>query len=115
LLRGGNPSPFEPTFGSIAEIQLQIAVGGTLLFVGLLMFLLVMAGTWFAQRETTQLNVNGFLPEPLSGVENSPRILDNLTLWTIIAILLILLAYGLPLLSMLSNGVLTPGSSPVPV
>jgi cytochrome c oxidase subunit 1 len=100
--------------GSIGEMQIQIAIGGTLLFVGAAMFLFVMAETWLAHRGGT-LSVNSTIPEPLSGPEHSPRVLDNYKLWTAIALVLIVIAYGPPLASMLADGVFAPGSPPIPV
>jgi cytochrome c oxidase subunit 1 len=105
---------FEAVVGSIGEMRLQIAVGGTLLFLGLVLFLVVMVGTWLA-RPGGQLRVNGSIPDPLSGPENSPRVLDNYRLWFLVAALLVAIAYGLPLYSMVADGVLAPGSPPIPV
>ncbi|WP_276270791.1 b(o/a)3-type cytochrome-c oxidase subunit 1 [Haloarcula litorea] len=105
---------FRAVGGSVAEMRLQIAVGGLLLFVGAAMFLWVMAATWLAHRGG-QLSVNSDIPEPLSGPEHSPRVLDNYRLWTAIALLLIVIAYGPPLLGMIQNGLFAPGSPPIPV
>lgn len=95
-------------------MRIQIAIGGTLLFVGAAMFLFVMAETWLAHRGGT-LSVNGVIPEPLSGAEHSPRVLDNYKLWTAIALVLIVIAYGPPLASMVADGITAPGSPPIPV
>jgi cytochrome c oxidase subunit 1 len=105
---------FEGVVGGMSEMRLQIAIGGTLLFVGLVLFLIVIAGTWLGDG-TERLRVNGHIPDPLSGPEHSPWILDNLKLWTAVALALIVLAYGLPLWTMVGDGLLAPGSSPVPV
>jgi len=107
---------FQGVAGTVGEMRLQIAIGGTLLFVGAAMFLIVMADTWIAQRGGT-LSVNGHLPDPLSGPEHSPRILDNYKLWTAIALVLIVIAYGPPLASMVGDaqGLFGPGSPPIPV
>ncbi|MFB6072123.1 MAG: b(o/a)3-type cytochrome-c oxidase subunit 1 [Halobacterium sp.] len=115
LFRGAGAAPFDPVLGSIAEIQLQIAVGGVLLFTSLVMFLVVITGTWLSRAGAAPLRVNGSLPAPLSGPADSPRVLDNLKLWTAIAVVLVVLAYGLPLWGMLENGVLSPGSPAVPM
>ena len=79
--------------------RLQIAIGSTLLF------LVVMFGTWLGKSGAA----------PLSGPEGSPRVLDNLKVWTAIAVVLVALAYGLPIWSIVSDGLLTPGSPPIPV
>jgi cytochrome c oxidase subunit 1 len=106
---------FQGVVGGISEMRLQIAIGGTVLFLGLLLFLVVIFGTWLSGDGNDILRVNGSIPEPLSGPEHSPRILDNLKLWTAIAVVLIALAYGLPLWAMLGDGLLAPGSPPIPV
>jgi cytochrome c oxidase subunit 1 len=105
---------FDTVLGSYGEMRVQIAIGGTLLFVSLVMFLVVMAGTLMG-RKGGQLDVNGAIPDPLSGAKNSPRVLDNLKLWLLIAIALVVVTYGLPLFEMLSDGILTPGAPAAPV
>ncbi|QGN06972.1 b(o/a)3-type cytochrome-c oxidase subunit 1 [Halorhabdus sp. CBA1104] len=106
---------FPEVLGGMGEMQLQIALGSVLLLLGLGLFLVVMTGTWLAERGRGTLSVNSHLPAPLSGPEHSPRVLDNLRLWTAIAIVLILIAYGPPLASMIGDGILNPGSPGFPV
>jgi cytochrome c oxidase subunit 1 len=105
---------FEGVAGTVGEMRLQIAIGGFLLFVGAALFLVVMAETFLAHRGGT-LSVNSTIPDPLSGPEHSPRILDNYKLWTAIALVLIVIAYGPPLASMVADGITMPGSPPIPV
>jgi cytochrome c oxidase subunit 1 len=105
---------FGALVGGMAEMRLQIALGGVLLFVGMYMFLGVMVATWLGHRGH-ELSVNGHIPEPLSGPEHSPKILDNVRLWVGIAVLLVVLAYALPLWGLIQNGLLQPGTPPVPV
>jgi cytochrome c oxidase subunit 1 len=105
---------FENVIGGIAEMRLQIAVGGVILFVALLMFLAVVVATWFGER-SQKLEVNSELPPALSGPENSPVVLDDLRVWALIAIVLVAIAYGPPLWSMVADGLLAPGSPPIPV
>jgi cytochrome c oxidase subunit 1 len=102
---------YNSVVGGIAEIQTQIALGGVLLFVGLLLFLAVMVGTWLVGRRDGSLSVNGNIPPALSGPEAGPRVLDNFRLWTAIAVVLVILTYAFPLWSMVANG--TPGSGPI--
>jgi len=102
---------FEGVVGTITEMRHQIGAGGILLFVSLLLFLTVLGVTWCSRREGG-VAVDPTLPRPLSGPEHSPRLLDNMWLWTIVAILLILVMYGLPLYSLLSDGILFPGLPP---
>jgi cytochrome c oxidase subunit 1 len=106
---------FSGVVGGITEMRIQIAVGGTLLFVSLLLFLVVMAGTWMAERGRGQLTVNGVIPPALSGPEHSPTILDNYRVWVAIAIGLIVIAYGPPMFDIVSDGLLAPGSPAFPV
>jgi cytochrome c oxidase subunit 1 len=105
---------YESAFGSISGIRVQIAVGSVLLFVALLMFLAVMWDTYMNTRGG-DIGVSGEIPPALSGPEHSPKVLDNLWLWTAIAVVLVVLAYGLPLSAMLQDGVLSPGSPGFPV
>jgi cytochrome c oxidase subunit 1 len=105
---------YEGVVGSIGEMRLQIAIGGTLLTISLALFLYVVVTTWLSSR-SQQLRVNGSLPEPLSPAENGPRILDNLKLWVVIAVLLVALAYGFPIYSMVADGALNPGIPAVPM
>jgi cytochrome c oxidase subunit 1 len=95
-------------------MRLQIAVGGVLLFVAMYMFLGVMVATWLGHRGHT-LSVDSVIPEPLSGPEGSPAVLDNLRLWVGIAVVLIVIAYTLPLLGLVGDGLLQPGAPPVGV
>jgi cytochrome c oxidase subunit 1 len=106
---------FQGVVGGVSEMRLQIAIGGVFLFLGLMLFLLVIFATWLGGSRTAPLRVNGTIPAPLSGPEHSPKILDNLKLWTAIAVVLIVLAYGLPLSAMLADGLFAPGSPPIPV
>jgi cytochrome c oxidase subunit 1 len=115
MFQDAGAAPFDAAVGGIAEMRLQIAVGGTLLFVALAMFLVVMVGTWLARPGVAPLSVNSHIPAPLSGVAGSPRVLDNLKIWTAIAAVLILIAYGFPLWDLASDGLLTPGMPPIPV
>jgi cytochrome c oxidase subunit 1 len=105
---------FENVIGGIAEMRLQIAIGGTILFIALLMFLAVVVATWVGER-STKLEVNSELPKPLSGPEHSPVVLDDLRIWALIAIVLVVIAYGPPLWSMVADGLFAPGSPPIPV
>ncbi|MFB6137448.1 MAG: b(o/a)3-type cytochrome-c oxidase subunit 1 [Halobacteriaceae archaeon] len=105
---------FAGAVGGIGEIRLQIAAGGVILFVALAMFLAVVARTWVG-RAGGQLAVNGEIPDALTDPADSPRVLDNLRLWTGVALLLVILAYVVPIASMLADGVAVPGSAPIPM
>ncbi|MCU4743712.1 b(o/a)3-type cytochrome-c oxidase subunit 1 [Halobacteria archaeon AArc-m2/3/4] len=105
---------FQAAVGSVAELDAQVAIGGTLLFVSAVLFLWNMLITSFNRpTETLPSNV---IPEPLSGSDDSPAVLDNLKLWTLIAIVLVVLAYSLPLASIVDRGGLFgPGGDAFPV
>jgi cytochrome c oxidase subunit 1 len=105
---------FQGVVGTVSEMRLQIAIGGVLLFASLVLFLVVMAGTWVAPRGG-QLRVSGEMPTPLSTAEESPAVLDNFRLWFLIAVVLVVLAYAIPLAGMVLDGVFFPGSPPVPM
>ena len=93
---------FDSALGAISELHFQIALGGVLLTVSLLMFIAHVALTWFdvANRPTPEPEV---LPPALSGPEHAPAVLENLRVWTGIAIVLILLTYTLPIASIVSS------------
>jgi cytochrome c oxidase subunit 1 len=105
---------YDPPFGTVAEMQWQVAIGSVLLFVSLVMFLTVVVANW-GRAENTEANIDDTIPEPLSGPEHSPKILDNMKLWIGIAIVLVLLAYTLPLADMVMDGLFYPGAPPSPV
>ena len=105
---------FEGIVGGIGEMRLQIALGGTLLFVSLCLFLWVIGATWLGPRGG-QLSVDGVIPPALSGPEAGPRVLDDIRLWMVIAVVLVLLTYALPLWGLAADGLLSPGSPPIPV
>jgi|GEM_PF-5077201 cytochrome c oxidase subunit 1 len=106
---------FAPVLGSMSEMRLQIAIGGSLLTLGALMFVFVMVGTWLAERGRGRLRVDSHLPEPISGASDSPRVLDNVKLWFLIAVVLVAIAYGFPIYSMVADGVFSPAAPPFPV
>ncbi|WP_247728267.1 b(o/a)3-type cytochrome-c oxidase subunit 1 [Halovivax limisalsi] len=105
---------YDVGIGSVAELDAQIALGGTLLFISGALFLALMALTAF--NADSEPLVDGEIPPPLSGPGDSPAILDNLGLWAGIAIVLLVLAYALPLASIVrSGGLFDTGIDPYPV
>ncbi|ELY48258.1 b(o/a)3-type cytochrome-c oxidase subunit 1 [Natronorubrum sulfidifaciens] len=105
---------FETAVGSVGELDAQIALGGVLLTLSLVLFFANIIGTAFGSRSDT-LPDNGYA-EALSGSDDAPRVLDNLKLWTAIAIVLVIFAYSLPLLSIVDRGGLFgPDIPPLPV
>ncbi len=105
---------YDPPFGTVSEMQWQVAVGGTILFISLLFFLVVVVASWYGGEDVDK-PVDDTLPPPLSGPEHSPKILDNMKLWIGIAVLLVVLAYTLPLADMVMDGLFSPGAPPSPV
>jgi cytochrome c oxidase subunit 1 len=104
---------YEAPFGTMAEMKWQIAIGGVILFVSLVMFFVVIVASWRNGEKSG--NIDDYLPPALSGPEQSPKILDNMKLWMGIAILLCILAYTLPLAEMVMDGLFYPGAPPSPV
>jgi len=104
---------YDPPFGTVEEMQWQIALGGVVLFVSLVFFLVVIVASW--RGGAVSDTIDDTIPAPLSGAEQSPKILDNMKLWVGIAIVLVLLAYTLPLADMVMDGLFSPGAPPTPV
>ena len=105
---------FETAVGSVSELDAQIALGGVLLTLSLVLFFANIIGTAFGSR-SDNLPDNGYA-EALSGSDDAPRVLDNLKLWTAIAVVLVIIAYSLPLMSIVDRGGLYgPDITPLPV
>jgi cytochrome c oxidase subunit 1 len=104
---------YDPPFGTVAEMDWQTAIGGVILFVSLVMFLTVVGASWRQGDESAA--IDDTIPEPLSGPEHTPKILDNMKLWVAIAVVLVILAYSLPLADMVMDGLFSPGAPPSPV
>ncbi|GGL66905.1 cbb3-type cytochrome c oxidase subunit I [Halocalculus aciditolerans] len=98
----------------LGETHLQLVGGAALLFVSLCCFLVVVLQTWRGERGAMPLAVNGHVPEPLSGADAGPGILDDFRLWFAIAVLLVVIAYGIPIAQMIQHGLFAPGSAPIP-
>jgi len=105
---------YEAAFGTVAEMKWQIAIGGVILFVSLVMFLAVIVRSWIGGERVAK-PVDDYIPPPLSGPEHSPAILDNMKLWVGLAIILVIFAYTFPLAEMVMDGLFTPGAPPSPV
>jgi cytochrome c oxidase subunit 1 len=104
---------YEVAVGSMSELNMQVVVGGTLLFISTILFLAVVVMTVLGDK-VDGLPENGYA-DTLSGPEDSPLVLDNLKLWTAIAVMLVILAYALPLAAIISrNGLFGPIETPSP-
>ena len=100
-------------FGGFEELNIQIAIGGTLLFVSTILFLGNLALT---MGNPTVSGLAEPLPSPVSGAEDAPKVLDNLRLWVGIALTLVVLAYALPIAAIINRGgLLGPGVGTYPV
>ncbi|WP_424019937.1 b(o/a)3-type cytochrome-c oxidase subunit 1 [Halorientalis pallida] len=97
---------FETVAGSVGSLRLQLAFGGVLLFVSALLFLMNVGLT--AMNNEPARGLDSALPPALSGPEQSPTVLDNLKLWALIAVVLVILAYSLPLYSIVQGAGLYP-------
>ena len=104
---------FSAAFGSVGELRIQIALGGLLLFASVVLFLFNMLLS--AIEDPIENPVDDSLVSPLSGADGSPVVLDNLRLWTGIAVVLVILAYTLPLASIVSDAGLLGDSPAFPV
>ncbi len=106
---------FEFAGRSMAEIDSLIVLGGTLLFVSIVLFLANVIMTMLADVDLTALPRNAYA-ETLSGPEDGPLVLDNLKLWVALAVTLVVIAYSLPLAAIIDRGGLFgPGGSPSPM
>ncbi|HTT67841.1 MAG TPA: b(o/a)3-type cytochrome-c oxidase subunit 1 [Gemmatimonadales bacterium] len=76
------------------------AVGGVLLFTSAAFFVMVMLGTWLAGRRAEQPEVE--FAEPLGATPTRVPLLDRLGLWTVVAVVLVLLAYAYPIWHLIS-------------
>ncbi len=94
---------FDTALGAVSELHLQIALGGVLLTVSLLMFIAHIGLSWFDVANKPAPSPET-LPPALSGPEHAPAVLENLRLWTVVAIVLILLTYTLPIASIVDAG-----------
>ncbi len=90
-----------------AHYQLAQAIGGSILFIGiLLMFYIFIQLTFFAPRGVQEFPI----AEEEDFAEKSPKILENWYLWIGITILLILFAYTIPMIDIIKHS--PPGSPP---
>ncbi|RLM63108.1 cytochrome C oxidase subunit I [Halorubrum sp. Atlit-8R] len=100
-------------FGGFEELNIQIAIGGTLLFVSTILFI---GNLLLTMGNPTVSGLADPLPPALSGPADSPEVLDNLRLWVGIALTLVVLAYALPLAAIIQRGgLLGPGVGTYPV
>jgi cytochrome c oxidase subunit 1 len=94
---------YEASFGGAAAavpwkgLTLTSALGGLFLFISAAFFVMVVLGTWLAGRRREPEPIEW--AEPLHPVAAKVTWLDRYGLWTAVAVALVLLAYGYPLLT----------------
>ena len=93
---------FDPAVGTVAEIDAQVALGAALLTLSVYLFIVNMVLTTVGS--SSDAIPDNTYAGTLSGPEDSPAILDNLKLWTAIAVVLVIIAYSLPLASIINSG-----------
>lgn len=80
--------------------QIAQAVGGTLLFIGILLFLYIFVKLcWFAPKGQEEFPIAEVAPN----AEKTPAILENFKLWIVILVALVLIAYSFPIFDIISN------------
>jgi cytochrome c oxidase subunit 1 len=87
-----NGDPHAATWKFLTDIS---AVGGLILFASALFFVLVMLFTVTAGRKVEQGEIE--FAEPLEPPGAKSAVFDRLGLWTIIAVVLLIVAYGVPI------------------
>jgi len=99
------------TYGESAQAiewipyQIAQAVGGTILFIGIILILVIFVNlAFFAPKGETEFPVG----EVADQAEKTPMLLENWKLWVGILIALILIAYTVPFIDMIQNA--PPGS-----
>lgn len=85
--------------------QIAQAVGGTILFIGIILVLIIVTNlAFFAPKGETEFPV----AEVAEQAERIPLVFENWKLWIGIAVVLILIAYTVPFIDMIQNA--PPGS-----
>jgi cytochrome c oxidase subunit I len=89
--------------GVWATLTLVSAIGGVVLFVSSLAFLVVIAVTWWwGEEETDRRALAIELAEPLDGEAPGGLVWDRLGLWTAIAVAMVAAAYAYPLWALIT-------------
>ncbi|WP_276358009.1 b(o/a)3-type cytochrome-c oxidase subunit 1 [Cohnella caldifontis] len=85
--------------------ETAMAIGGIILFVGVLLIVWNVISLMRAPKGVTEYPIG----EPADKSETTPRFLERWGLWLGIAVALIVFAYTVPLIDMLNNTVTSPG------
>jgi cytochrome c oxidase subunit I len=85
--------------------QIAQAVGGTILFIGIILILVIVINlAFFAPKGETEFPVG----EPANAAEKTPMVFENWKLWIGVTVALILFAYTIPIIDMIQ--ISPPGS-----
>lgn len=110
LLGAPRRSTFSTYGGSVQAAewipyQIAQAVGGTILFIGIVLVLYIIANIlWFAPKGETEFPIG----EVSDHAEKTPMALENWKIWLTICVVLILFAYTVPVIDIIQNA--PPGS-----
>ena len=82
------------------DLTVMAALGGVILFLSALIYVSVVAGTWIAGSKIAPPAFEFAVPlRP----EPTPTVWDRFGLWTVVAALLVIIAYAYPLMQLLSH------------
>lgn len=88
------------------------AVGGTILFVGVILMFVNIIMLLNAPKAASAAEVEEFpIGEPAEAAEQTPRLFERWGVWISLLVILVLIAYTIPVTEMLTNPV--PGAKPV--
>mgnify|MGYP001377253312 CR=1 FL=1 len=85
--------------------HVAMAVGGIILFIGLLILAYIVIGLMRAPKGESEYPIG----ETAEGAEETPRYLERWGIWVGIAVVLILFAYTIPVIDMFQTTVTSPG------
>ncbi|WP_338749584.1 b(o/a)3-type cytochrome-c oxidase subunit 1 [Bacillus sp. FJAT-52991] len=95
------------TYGDAAQAldwipyQIAQAVGGTILFLGIILVLIIFINlVWFAPKGEQEFPIG----EVAEGAEKTPMIFENWKIWITVTVALILIAYAIPVMDMFQYG-----------
>ncbi|MGM7635332.1 b(o/a)3-type cytochrome-c oxidase subunit 1 [Bacillus sp. Hm123] len=81
--------------------QIAQAVGGTILFLGIILVLIIFINlAWFAPKGEEEFPIG----EVAEGAEQTPMVLENWKIWITVTVALILIAYTIPVMDMFQYG-----------
>ena len=98
-------------FNGILSNHVTVAVGGSILFLSAMLLIIIVLQSLFTLPKAVAEEEFVEFPIAESDVENTPKILENWWLWIGIALVLIVIAYSIPLGNMLQHHHHTPTGS----